>query len=639
MRADVARTTRAVLPPLDERAPALAPVTRSRLARLAGAQAAVWLLGLGLTLLAPAPLADAGASLAAPGGAHLAAGRTVAFLVVVAALSVAVLVWWMIGAYVAPFVVWGVDLVVVAVVGHGDVRTGPGLVAAFALVPAVWLLCLAVHAVRHRVRLRRAAALNPRLAAADVRVTVVPSVPVPPTREASPDDLARLRHALDLALQPIDAFEGFDRRDEFREAALRYQLCILGFALAAYRNTVAPAFSGYVAEAQSNAILKMGDRRVWGYWALENAWGRLRLDRDPVVNRDNVMLTGWQGVAVGMFETFEDDRFSRPGGLTYRWSDDEEYAHDFPSLAASVAANLRRSPFTLFSCEPRWIYPVCNTFGLNTLLLHDRLHGTSDLAELRGPALQALLQEFHRPDGRVIGVRSETVGLSWSPWSGDGVWLPTTYWLHPIYPELAHRSWWLLRHTVLREEDGRFTLPPTLANRCDSGSYAFGKDTFGQVLLAMASREVGDEEVAAATMHHLEQTQPVVRSAGAARYDGLSTQGNLYELMARFGRTSGLRDLLGHGVPDAWRTGPRLADAAYPDVLVARAVTDGEALHCVLRPGRDARRVTVEVDRLRPHRRYRTLGGLLDDVVADADGRALVELDLGGRTELTVSPC
>lgn len=222
---------------------------------------------------------------------------------------------------------------------------------------------------------------------------------------------------------------------------------------------------------------------------------------------------------------------------------------------------------------------------------------------------------------------------------GDGVWLPTTYWMHPAMPDLAHRSWWLMRETVLQERDGTYALPPSLANRCDSGSYAFGKPTFGQILLAMAAREIGDEDVATSVLDHLDATVTIERSGGLARYEGVSTQGNLYALMARFGRRSGLRDLVGHGLPESWRTGPRLADVAYPEVLVARAVTDGHRLDCVLHPGAGPRRTAVVVDRLVPGRRYATSGATTATARADDDdGTLVLEVDLEGRTEIAVVP-
>ncbi|MEG9227360.1 linalool dehydratase/isomerase domain-containing protein [Aeromicrobium sp. Sec7.5] len=632
-----AQTRSVAVPPLDHRAPVLSPVTRRAMGRALGLYAVVWTVATGLAVTGRQPLVDIGASLYLPGGAHLANGHLVHGAVVLASFAVCVLLWWMIGAFAAPLAVWAIDVVAVAVISHGQAG-GAELALVAAAVPALLVASFTWHAIRHRLRLRRAGHLNERLAARSFAVTTIPSQASLPVREASVDDLSRLRFALDLALQPLESFAGFDRRDQFREAALRYQLCILGYALSAFQYNSAPAFGGYLTEAHARSIAKMSDRRVWGYWALENAWGRFSLGRDPVANDDNIMLTGWQGASVGMFETLSDDRFSRPGALTYRWSDDEEYPYEFGSLASSIQRNMERSEYTLYSCEPRWIYPVCNTFGVNTLALHDRLHGTTHFDELEDRIRQAYLEEFHRPDGRVVGVRSETLGLSWSPWSGDGVWLPTTYWMHPTMPDLAHRSWWLMRETVLQEDEGRFSLPPSLANRCDSGSYAFGKATFGQVLLAMAAREIGDEEVASSVLDQLDHEETIERSGGAARYTGLSTQGNLYALMARFGRHAGVRDLVRHGLPETWQNGPRLAEAAYPDVLVAKAVTDGRALECVLHPGGEPVRTRVLVDRLRPGGHYVVRGATEVEVVADARGGATLEIDLGGRTELTVEP-
>lgn len=635
-QADV-RTRATSAPPLDDRAPVLSPVTRRAMGRAIGLYAIAWAAATGLVVTGRQPLVDIGASLYLPGGAHLAHGHVLHAAAVLTSFAVCVLLWWMIGAFAAPLAVWVLDVIAVTFISHGEADT-VGLALVAASVPALLLAAFVWHAVRHRRRLRRAGQLNERLTTESFPVTTIPSQATLPVGEASADDLTRLRLALDLALQPLDQFDGFDRRDQFREAALRYQLCILGYALSAFQYNYAPAFAGYLTEAHARSIAKMGDRRVWGYWALENAWGRFSLGRDPVENDDNIMLTGWQGASVGMFETLSDDRFSRPGALTYRWSDEEEYAYEFGSLTSSIRRNMERSAYTLYSCEPRWIYPVCNTFGVNTLVLHDRLHGTTHFDTLEDRIRQAYLEEFHRPDGRVVGVRSETLGLSWSPWSGDGVWLPTTYWMHPTMPDLAHRSWWLMRETVLQEDEGHFSLPPSLANRCDSGSYVFGKPTFGQILLAMAAREIGDEEVASSVMRDLDRDETIERSGGAARYAGVSTQGNLYALMARFGRRSGVRDLVRHGRPEAWQTGPRLAEAAYPDVLVAKAVTDGRGLECVLHPGAGPTRTRVHVDRLRPGGRYSVRGGSPADVEADDRGTLVIEVELDGRTELTVEP-
>lgn len=627
-----------VMPLLDEHARLLPPVTRRIIARFALSYAILWLVGIILILSGTGRIQMLGAGLLVPGGAHFAHGHIAFGVVALTAVAVAVLLWWMVGAFVAPFIVWGIDLAWSVAMASGHHHDDTALAVLPTVVPAVVALAAIAHGLRHRRRLETAARTNRVLSARPVEVTRVPSRAVLPVGEATPEDLARLRLAFDLALQPIDRFDGFDRRDQFREAALRYQLSILGYTLSTYRYNYAPAFSGYLAEAGARSIQKMSDRRVWGYWALENAWGRMKPGRDPVDNTDNIMLTGWQGVSVGMFESLEDDRFSQPGAITYRWSDTESYVNDFHSLAVSIERNMRRSPYTLYSCEPRWIYPVCNTFGVNTLVLHDRLHGTNMFAGLEEAIRRAYLEEFHRPDGRIIGVRSETLGISWSPWSGDGVWLPTTYWMHAALPDLAHRSWQLMRENVLRHDGERFHLPRTLANRCDAGSYSFGRDTFGQIMLAMAAREIGDEEVASNVLDHLDHHEPIQTINDATTFTQISTQGNLYSLMARFGRHSGLRDLIGHGAQSTWHGGPRLGDASYPDVLVARAVNDGAALECVLYPGAGARRVKLTIDRAQPHRTYRVRGAHESQACADTDGTFLLTIDLGGRTELKVEP-
>lgn len=621
--------------------PPLAPVAGRVMGRVGVVYAAIWCCGLALTIAGPPALSTAGAGLLVPGGGHAVHGHLGHTAVALGGFALSLLAWWMVGAAVLPLLAW-IAAVLSASLSHHHHDADPAWMAVTAsAVPASVALALLVHQVRHRRQVATARRLNEELATTEVFRTAVPSASELPVGEASATDLSHLRFALDLALQPLDMFDGFDRRDQFREAALRYQLCILEYALSTFRFTHAPAWSGALAEAQARAILKIGDRRVWDYWPLENAWGRFSTGRDPVENRDNVMLTGWQGVAVGMFTSLEDDRFARPGSLTYRWSDDETYAHDFGSLAGSIHRNMHRSRFTLFSCEPRWIYPVCNTFGANTLLLHDRLIGTTLFAELEEPLRRSFEQEFQRPDGRMIGVRNETLGLSWNIWASDGVHLPTTFWLHSSLPDLAERAWWMTRHRTLVRAGDRFVLPRTAANRCDVGSYTVGSDSFAQTFLSLTARELGDDEVADLAFAHVNHQEPVEHVGGVARYPGLSTQGNLYSLIARFGRHSGTRDLIGAGIPDSWRTGPRLADASYPDVLVARAVSDGVDLDLVLYPGEGPTRATLVIDRLVPDRTYALVGTPVRDgetVRADTDGRAVLHVHVDGRTPLRVVP-
>src|SRR4029453_12213363 len=51
-------------------------------------------------------------------------------------------------------------------------------------------------------------------------------------RELSREDLAAARYAFDRALQPIDDFNGYDIRDIFQTASVRYQINYAGYILA-----------------------------------------------------------------------------------------------------------------------------------------------------------------------------------------------------------------------------------------------------------------------------------------------------------------------------------------------------------------------------------------------------------------------
>ncbi|MGU3432183.1 hypothetical protein ACNHUS_04125 [Actinomycetes bacterium M1A6_2h] len=625
---------------LPEERPLIAPVTARVLLRVGLVYAGVAVAALVCTAVSSGPVRLAAIGALWPGAGHLAAGHPVHALVTVGVFAVALLVWWMIGAAVAPIGVYIVSIVVPALM-HGSTHHhmgDPGLIVPASVVPAAVGAALLVHLVRHRRQMRTAHRINRELATVEFFESAVPSTLEPVVREANSDDLAHLRLALDLGLQPLERFDGFDRRDQFREAALRYQLSILGYALSLYRYTHTPAFAGYLAEAQRGAIDKMSDRRVWGYWPLENAWGRFDFGRDPVDNRDNIMLTGWQGAAVGMYESFGDDRYSHPGGLTYTWSDDVRYEYDFPRLAESIHRNMTASPFTLFSCEPRWIYPVCNTFGVNTLVMNDRLRGTRYFEDLADDISRSFEMEFQRPDGRGIGVRNETLGVSWNIWAGQGVSLPTTYWTNAFAPDLAHRSWWLTTRKVLTFDGTHYRLPRSAATRTDAGNYAFGSDAFAHVFLALTARELGDDDIADNALDYIDLVGRRSDQTGVARYDGLSTQGNLYALMARFSRPAANRDLVGAGLPEHWLTGPRLAEAPYPDALVARAVSDGRDLDLVILPGSGPTRATLVVDRLTPRCDYRVLGAVSDTVTADVSGRAWLQVDLGGRTHVRLEP-
>lgn len=619
--------------------PLQGPATRRAMTRTTLAYAAAWLCGLlPLALGASETVRAVGLGIALPGGGLFSTGHPVWGAVTLVGFVVAIFLWWSMGPIVAPPLVWA-GTAVVPLLQDAPATSATTATAVLAAVPVLGAVGFVVHAFRHRAQVREGARINEQLSTVTFTITGKPDLATGyAVVEHSEQDLRRLRHSLDLALQPLDSYDGFTHIDQFREGALRYQLNALSYGLSMSQFTRTPAFGGYLAEAQRNTIEKVLQKRVWGYWAIENAWGNLKLDKDPVANRENVMLTGFYGLQVGLYSAMNDDRYAEKGSLTFRWDDETGYPYSLPELASSIHRNVEGSAFDLFPCEPNWIYTICNTFGLNTVLA-DHQHRPTDAAGTTAARLLAAYQsEFTRPDGKVIGVRSGHLGLSWNFWASPAVQLATTYWMHPGLPDLSHRTWWLIREHWLRRADGRISTPRGVGSRLDPGSYKLGSDTFTLAVATMAARELGDEEIARAAEATLADRERVEVEHGAERYADASGLANSYLNLGRFGRASGLRDLVVHGPPQEWKTGPRLENAAYPDVLVAKAVTDGTALDLVLRPGSGAVRTAVELSRLTPGATYRATGAATESVVADGQGRALLEVELADRTEVRVYP-
>src|SRR5262249_14509028 len=90
------------------------------------------------------------------------------------------------------------------------------------------------------------------------------------------------------------------------------------------------------------------------------------------------------------------------------------------------------------------------------------------------------------------------------------------------------------------------------------------------------------------------------------------------------------------GPPESVFTGPILTGARYPDVLVARAFSDGEDLHLVLYPGAARGPQKIVIERLKPSASYELRGAR--ETTFQADGRATLSVagDRQGRTPLHV---
>ncbi len=623
---------------------AVGPVTRSRLQRLGFMYLGLFAFGIGIAQVASSPGTQAfGLGLAFPGGGflHFLAGGpgSIALHLGCAILSVvlflvALFLWFGTGNQAAPFVVWFGAALAAAAMSHPHTFTGSWLLVsglAGATVGGGWLVHrrnLAGKLARRERRRVTAGTWVPPATALDAAAS-------PLVEELSADDLAALRYALDRALQPIDEFNGFDFIDQFQPSAIRYQINNLCYSLSLANYIRMPAMRGYLHEAQRRLIEKKKEHIVWKYWALESLWGNFRHEPNPIA-RDNIMYSGWYAAQIGLFEAATGDRsYTEPGALTLRAANGTEYVHDYHSLVGTLVGNQGNSEFCLFPCEPNWIYPLCNNQAALGIRLHDRLHGTHYWNDIEARYRQRLQQEFIDVDGHLVLLRSTRTGFTIPGLQSSSEDAIPAFWMYPLFPDISIQLWEIARSELFRQSGGELELLP-LKPWIDAGNYRFNTG-YALGALGMAARELGDDEAVRAVCAAMDEFE-TSRDGGVLSYPGCSTWSHTFMLNMRVGRTNGLSDLVNDGPPSAWRDGPYIDDAKYPDVLPAKAVSDGQALEAVLYPGAAAGRFDVGLAGLRPGCAYRSDGSIETEINADDGGRARISVDLDGRRDVRIAP-
>ncbi len=626
------------------------PVTTARLRRTALVYAGLFLVGTSVAAWGGAPGVQAfGLGLVAPGGGFLLFASGGAFSVVahvilavvsVVLFGLALFAWFGSGNVLAPIGIWLGAALVAGAMNHHETWS-----AATAVVPGLVAVGAAGGWVARRRQLSQARRRRDRRNAflAESRAVATPRAAastLPLVEELSREDLAAMRFALDRGLQPVEQFNGFEWIEQFQTASIRYAIMTMSYGLSQAQLAHVPALRGYLSQAQLNLIEKMKIHRVWRYWAYENAWGNLRLNPDPMApdTHDNVMYSGWYAAMIGMYASNTgDDRYDKPGSITLRHPSGREFVYDFPQVARILAENFRRVEFTLFPCEPNWIYLMCNNFAGIALAIHDRMRGTDDWARLGPEFRRKLDEEFLTVDGRIVAIRSSRTGLTIPALTSTMADAGSALYLHAIAPEAARRSWEIVRHDLLRVSEGQIELDMRGWDNIDTGNYRRSNATALASVMA-AAVEMGDAEAAHAASERFEADHPAVTQGGVRHHPGVSVMGHNLAFAARGGRANAMLDLVASGPPREWREGPLLDRVAYPDVLVARACSDGRALEAVLYPGAEAGRHTVGLSQLRPGGRYRSEGAASHEIVADAVGRADVAIDLADRSELRIRP-
>lgn len=612
------------------------PVTAKRLIRLCAlyllvagfgvllvlfSEAVSWqIAGLGLIFPAAGFLAHADLS-SLSGLVHIAMT-----LAGVGMFLLSLVVWFATGNVLAPPLTWVVLAVMASAMPHGHLHsTSLWGAVGLAVATGMAMVGVAFWAMLTGQKKRRDA--NQWLQGEGAALAATFSKPTTTCGEFSEADVKQMRFLLDRALQPLEAFDGFEWRDQFQTAAIRYQLNFIGYALSMAQATHLPAFQGYLTEAQRRLIVKQTDYRVWRYWTLENLWGNLRYNPDPI-HRENIMFTGFCATQMALFEAASGQGdFKQPDSFTVQHPNGQRYASCASDLIASMQRETARSAFHLIACEPNWIYPLCNTIGAAAVKSYAPDVWEGQHAHFR----QMLDQEFLAYGTSIVPCRSQYTGLSLPRIGGVMPQAMPCFFLNAILPDVAMRQWLSLRRQVLSATGLRHS------NfwRIDTGNYRPSRAA-AYAATALAAAELGDDEVRDLCLSALDAAYPSVSKGQNFYRPKASIWAHAVEFMARATTPHAFKRLMS-AAPQPQK-GLFICAASYPEVLVARAVCENGMLSAVFYPGDAPSRQAIEIAGLIAGQVYVCDGADEKNIVGNAAGNALIHLHLDGRKEILIKP-
>jgi hypothetical protein len=302
-----------------------------------------------------------------------------------------------------------------------------------------------------------------------------------------------------------------------------------------------------------------------------------------------------------------------------------------------VKSNYDTAEFGLFACEPNWIYPICNHYGMVSLAVQDAVCATDNVQRYLPGWFAKLDEEFTDESGSIIGLRSQLTGLPVPFPVGEAGYAPFE---NCFAPDRAQKQWAIARREIAPavhpDANGkpRINLP---GKGLDTGNYKAGHiGAFAGILVA--AREFGDDAIAEAAQNSLDSDCGLEVVDGVRRYVHGSNGGNVYAVLGQLMRAGDFRRSFIEGPSAAALAGPVLEEASYPDVLVARAISNGTDLRLVLYPGAGDGVQAVGLALLQPGRDYAVEGASVGRITASREGTARLDIALHGRTEVVITP-
>jgi hypothetical protein len=407
-----------------------------------------------------------------------------------------------------------------------------------------------------------------------------------------------------------------------------------------------PNFTGYLKQAHRFLIQSYTDPRTCGYWARQALTGYFSRNPDPVI-KANVMLTGWMmPVIAGYHDQYRDDEFERDGALKFQPFEsrpDETYDYSSKGVIEVLHRqyNNKEYPYMLIPCEPHLAFPTCNSFALLGMMIYDRDHGTDYCEDFWADLYDNVSQEFIEVDGSMALRRHYQFGIRYIPafHLGYDPLVDMQNYLHylPIFPGLAKRCYAQIRKHEIEFRDGVAYLKRRPWERIMNMLTRKFDPSLQIALLEMTALEYGDMELVEGLRKAEEMYLAKSREPGSFKYKNVSPLTMAYYAFSRISKKGYWSDVILRGMPETAFTGPILADCSYPEVIPAKAASNGDDLDLVLYNGAGPGEQRLKLERLKPSAAYSVNAGE-KTFTADANGEAELFINLDGRTEVKITP-
>jgi Linalool dehydratase/isomerase len=292
-------------------------------------------------------------------GAGLVAVATIpsilAFVVSTALIPLVLFAWFGAGGVLFPILLWAGTSGLAAFLARDSVLDIAGPVWAVICVLGITWLTIKTQSANSEARAKRQKR-NEYLVESVKSAQAAGYKHAPGSRELDLRTLKFVQWFVELGLSKKDDFSYHDIIDQFQTSAIRYQLYEAVSSLGVYQYIYAPNFHGYVSQAMRNTIEKSLCEKVVGFWKWESIWGKFNVTNwDPII-KDNIMVSGYVLQAVGIYQSnTRDERYLKPGSLTFEIDKSHTFPYDFKGIADSVKRNWDEGDYCLFPCEPNWM--------------------------------------------------------------------------------------------------------------------------------------------------------------------------------------------------------------------------------------------------------------------------------------------